>query len=177
MSRFGEVLAKYGDMSNEERQQLLRQLEDDGVFGFPILFHAARLTYQVEEYRNSPLRVRLKALHELRQDTINRKEVLSEDHQEMTHAAHAGQPSREKSEEGLRRVDQHLADLNAILEFIDEGIKRLESQQQKASEYEQRVSTWKGRQELPVETHPHELASALATQGTQAREEDALLFF
>ncbi len=173
MSRFGEVLAKYGDMSNEERQQLLRQLEDDGVFGFPILFHAARLTY----YRNSPLRVRLKALRELRQDTINRKEVLSEDHQEMTHAAQSGQPSRGKSEEGLRRVDQHLADLNAILEFIDEGIKRLESQQQKASEYEQRVSTWKGRQELPVETHPHELASALATQGTQAREEDALLFF
>ena len=129
MSRFGEVLAKYGDMSSEERQQLLRQLEDDGIFGFPILFHAARLTYQVEEYRNSPLRVRLKALHELRQDTINRKEVLSEDHQEMTHAAHAGQSSREKSEEGLRRVDQHIADLNAILEFIDEGIKGLESQQ------------------------------------------------
>jgi hypothetical protein len=121
------MLAKYGELSNEERQQFLRQLEDDGVFGFPILFHAARLTHKVEEYRDSPLGVRLKALRELRQDTINRMEVLSEDHQEMTHAAHAGQPGREKSEEGLRRVDQHIADLNAILEFIDEGIKRLES--------------------------------------------------
>jgi hypothetical protein len=44
----------------------------------------------------------------------------------MTHAAHAGQPSHEKSEEGLRRVHQHIADLSAIREFIDEGIKRLE---------------------------------------------------
>jgi len=129
MSRFGELLAGYGEMSNEERQQLLRQLEDEGVFGFPILFHAARLTYQVEEYRNSPLAVRLKGLHELRQDTISRREVLSEDHQEMTHAGHAGQPSHAESEEGLRRVDQHLADLNAILEFIDEGIQRLEHEQ------------------------------------------------
>lgn len=129
MSRFGEMLARYGDMSNEERQQLLRQLEDDGIFGFPILVHAARLTYQVEEYRDSALGVRLKALHELRQDTINRNEVLAEDHQEMTHAARSGQPGHEKSEEGLRRVDQHIADLNAILEFIDEGIKRLERQQ------------------------------------------------
>ena len=129
MSRFGELLARYGEMSNEERQQLLRQLEDDGVFGFPILFHAARLTYQVEEYRDAPLAVRLKGLLELRQDTISRREVLSEDHQEMTRAGHAGQPTHEKSEEGLRRVDQHLADLNAILEFIDEGIQKLESQQ------------------------------------------------
>ncbi len=129
MSRFGELLARYGDMSNAERQQLLRQLEDDGVFGFQILFHAARLTYQVEEYRDSSLAARLKGLHELRQDTVNRKEVLSEDHQEMTHAAHAGQPSHEKSEEGLRRIDQHIADLNAVLEFIDEGIHRLELQQ------------------------------------------------
>ena len=116
-------------MSNEERQQLLRQLEDEGVFGFPILFHAARLTYQAEEYRDAPLAVRLKGLHELRQDTVNRKEVLSEDHEEMTHAAHAGHPAHEQSEEGLRRVDQHLADLNAILEFIDEGIQRLELEQ------------------------------------------------
>src|SRR5947209_18394757 len=103
MSRFGEVLAKYGDMSNEERQQLLRQLEDDGVFGFPILFHAARLTSQVEEYRTSPLTVRLKALHELRQDTINRKEGISEDHQELSHTAQAGQPRREESPEAPRR--------------------------------------------------------------------------
>src|SRR5438876_10738785 len=103
MSRFGEVLAKYGDMSSEERQQLLRQLEDDGVFGFPILFHAARLTYQVEEYRNSPLRVRLKSLHELRQDTINRKEVLTEHYQEMTHAPDAGTSSQKKAEEPVRR--------------------------------------------------------------------------
>lgn len=128
MSRFGEMLARYGELSNEERQQLVRQLEDDGVFGFPILFHAARLTYRAEEYRDSPLEVRLKGLRELRQDTINRREVLSEDHQEMTHAAHAGQPGGEQSEEGLRRVDQHIADLNAILEFIDEGIQRLERQ-------------------------------------------------
>lgn len=126
MSRFGELLARYGAMSNEERQQLSRQLEDDGVFGFPILFHAARLTYQVEEYRHSSVAVRLKGLHELRQDTLNRKEVLSEDAKEMTRAAHAGHPSHERSEEGLRRVDQHIADLNAILEFIDEGIRKLE---------------------------------------------------
>ena len=129
MSRFGELLVGYGAMSNEERQQLLRQLEDDGVFGFPILFHAARLTYQVEEYRDAPLAARLKGLHELRQDTISRKEVLSEDHTEMTRAAHAGHPAQEQSDEGLRRVDQHLADLDAILEFIDEGIRRLELQE------------------------------------------------
>ncbi|HYM39055.1 MAG TPA: hypothetical protein VEY12_02770 [Thermoplasmata archaeon] len=126
MSRFGELLARYGAMSNEERQQLSRQLEDDGVFGFPILFHAARLTHQVEEYRHSPVAVRLKGLHELRQDTLNRKEVLSEDAKEMMRAAHAGHPSHEQSDEGLRRVDRHIADLNAILEFIDEGIRKLE---------------------------------------------------
>src|SRR5207247_1469402 len=45
------------------------------------------------------------------------------------------------------------------------------------SEYEQRVSSRKGHQGLPVETHPHELASAQATQGPRASEEDALLFF
>ena len=84
MSRFGEMLARYGTMSNEERQQLLRQLEDDGVFGFPILFHAARLTYQAEEYRGTPLAARLKGLRELRGETVNRKEVLSEDRKEMT---------------------------------------------------------------------------------------------
>ena len=126
MSRFGELLARYGEMSNEERQQLLRQLEDDGVFGFPILFHAARLTYQVEEYRGSPRAVRLKGLQDLRVETINRREVLSEDQKEMTRAGHAGQPSVERAEEGLRRVDRHIADLNAILEFIDEGIQKLE---------------------------------------------------
>jgi len=126
MSRFGEMLAGYGEMSNEERQQLQRQLEDEGVFGFPILFHAARLTYRAEEYRDSPLATRLKGLHELREDTVNRKEVLSEDRKEMTRAGHAGQPSHAQSEEGLRRVDQHIADLDAILEFIDEGIQRLE---------------------------------------------------
>src|SRR5512136_2614619 len=114
MSRFGELLATYGEMSNEERQQLLRQLEDDGVFGFPILFHAARLTNQVEEYRDSPLAVRLHGLQDLRRDTLNRKEVLSEDRNEIIQAAHAGHPAHEKSEEGLRRVDQHIADLDAI---------------------------------------------------------------
>ena len=129
MSRFGEMLSRYGDMSNEERQQLLRQLEDEGVFGFPILFHAARLTYRVEEYRDSPREVRLKGLRDLRQDTISRKEVLSEDQQEMTHAAHAGHPGDEESGEGLRRVDQHIADLDAILEFIDEGLQRLTLEQ------------------------------------------------
>jgi hypothetical protein len=102
-----------------------RQLEDDGVFGFPILFHAARLTYQVEEYRGSPRAVRLKGLQDLRGETINRREVLSEDQKEMTRAGHAGQPSVERAEEGLRRVDRHIADLNAILEFIDEGIQKL----------------------------------------------------
>ncbi len=126
MSRFGEMLAGYGTMSNEERQQLLRQLEDDGVFGFPVLFHAARLTYGVEEYRDSPLPARLRGLQELREDTISRREVLSEDQKEMTRAGHAGQPSPERSEEGLRRVDRHIADLDAILEFIDEGIQKLE---------------------------------------------------
>lgn len=128
MSRFGEMLARYGTMSNEERQQLLRQLEDDGVFGFPILFHAARLTYQAEEYRGTPLAARLQGLHELRGETINRKEVLSEDQKEMTRAGHAGQPSHERSEEGLRRVERHIADLDAILEFIDEGIRKLEAE-------------------------------------------------
>jgi len=39
------------------------------------------------------------------------------------------------------------------------------------------VSSRKGHQGLPVETHPHELASAQATQGPRASEEDALLFF
>jgi hypothetical protein len=120
------MLTRYGELSNEERQQLSRQLQDEGVFGFPVLFHAARLTYQVEEYRDTPVAIRLKGLHELRQDAINRMDVLTEDQQEMTHAAHAGQPSHEKSEEGLRRLRQHMKDLNAILEFIDEGIKRLE---------------------------------------------------
>lgn len=128
MSRFGEMLARYGTMSNEDRQQLLRQLEDDGVFGFPILLHAARLTYQSEEYRGTPLAARLKGLQELRGETINRKEVLSEDQKEMTRAGHAGQPSHEQSEEGLRRVERHIADLDAILEFIDEGIRKLEAE-------------------------------------------------
>ena len=39
------------------------------------------------------------------------------------------------------------------------------------------MSSRKGHQGLPVETHPHELASAQATQGPRASEEDALLFF
>lgn len=125
MSRFGEMLAGYGTMSNAERQQLLRQLEDDGVFGFPILFHAARLTYQVEEYRDTPLEVRLKGLRELRGETVNRREVLSEDQKEMIRAGHAGQPTHDRAEEGLRRVERHIADLDAILEFIDEGIQTL----------------------------------------------------
>lgn len=126
MSRFGETLAGYGTMSNEERQQLLRRFEDEGVFGFPILFHAARLTHAVEEYRGSPRAVRLKGLQDLRGEAVNRREVLSEDQKEMTRAGHAGQPSHERSEEGLRKVEKHIADLDAILEYIDEGIQKLE---------------------------------------------------